>query len=125
MDAALSRILRDILALPDITAEESRRLCELCRILDALQGIFMEDTAQVRSIAPEFESSTYGLMIQKSSFVVAYVPSWLKYSYLLELLVSFTALVGGYSMLKNYAGGLYRRYILLIPRGVASRLRDR
>lgn len=48
MNAALSRILRDILALPDITADESHRLCELCHILNALEGIFVEDPAQVR-----------------------------------------------------------------------------
>jgi protein transport protein DSL1/ZW10 len=42
-DAALSRILQDVLALPDIPEMESRRLSELCRILNALEGLFVED----------------------------------------------------------------------------------
>ncbi|OCH91473.1 hypothetical protein OBBRIDRAFT_886899 [Obba rivulosa] len=66
-DAALSRILRDILAIPDITEAESHRLSELCRIMNALEGLFVEDPNQ-------------------PSFVVPYVPSWLKFSYLSELL---------------------------------------
>ncbi|KAG7445004.1 uncharacterized protein BT62DRAFT_951320 [Guyanagaster necrorhizus] len=66
-EAALSRVLVDILALPDIPEVESGRLAELCRILHALEGLFVEDPEQ-------------------PSFVVAYAPSWLKYSYLSELL---------------------------------------
>ncbi|KAJ4475078.1 hypothetical protein J3R30DRAFT_3506442 [Lentinula aciculospora] len=66
-DAALSRVLQDVLALGDIPELESHRLSELCRILLALEGLFSDD--------PE-----------KPSFVVAYVPSWLKFSYLSELL---------------------------------------
>jgi centromere/kinetochore protein ZW10 len=42
-DAALSRILEDMLALPDIPEMESHRLSELCRILNALEGLFVED----------------------------------------------------------------------------------
>lgn len=42
-DAALSRILQDVLALPDIPEMESHRLSELCRILNALEGLFVED----------------------------------------------------------------------------------
>ncbi|KAJ7879914.1 hypothetical protein B0H14DRAFT_3082805 [Mycena olivaceomarginata] len=64
-EAALSRVLEDILALPDITEVESHRLSELCRMLHALEALFIED---------------------QEPFVVAYVPSWLKFSYLSELL---------------------------------------
>jgi len=67
VDAALSRVLDDILALPDIPEVESHKLSELCRILNALEVLFVEDTEQL-------------------AFVVAYVPSWLKFSYLSELL---------------------------------------
>ncbi|KAF9815102.1 hypothetical protein IEO21_04799 [Rhodonia placenta] len=67
VDSALSRILADVLALPDITEAESHRLNELCHILNALEGLFVENAEQ-------------------PSFVVAYVPSWLKFSYLSELL---------------------------------------
>ncbi|KAJ7654458.1 hypothetical protein DFH06DRAFT_1298890 [Mycena polygramma] len=66
-EAALSRVLEDILALHDIPEVESHRLSELCRILHALEALFIEDTNQ-------------------DPFVVAYVPSWLKFSYLSELL---------------------------------------
>ncbi|KAH9166349.1 Centromere/kinetochore Zw10-domain-containing protein [Lactarius sanguifluus] len=64
---SLMRILGDILALPDITEVESHRLSELCRILHALEGLFIDDPEQ-------------------PSFVVACVPAWLKFSYLSELL---------------------------------------
>ena len=47
VNAALSRMLADILALPDITAEESNKLSELCRIFNALEGLFVEDPSQV------------------------------------------------------------------------------
>ncbi|KAJ3557317.1 hypothetical protein NM688_g1539 [Phlebia brevispora] len=67
INTALGRILGDILALPDITEVESHKLSELCRILNALEGLFVEGPEQ-------------------PSFVVAYVPLWLKYSYLSELL---------------------------------------
>ena len=70
VEAALSRILGDVLALEDITETESHRLSELCRILNALEGQFVEDPDQ-------------------PSFVVSYVPSWLKFSYLSELLVRY------------------------------------
>lgn len=67
-EAALSRILQDVLALEDIPEVESHQLGELCRIFNSLEGLFSEDPTQ-------------------PSFVVAYVPSWLKFNYLSELLV--------------------------------------
>ena len=48
VNAALARILRDILALPDITEVESHKLNELCRILNASEGLFVEDLSRVR-----------------------------------------------------------------------------
>ncbi|KAH9975969.1 hypothetical protein BGW80DRAFT_1295582 [Lactifluus volemus] len=63
----LTCIMDDVLALSDITEVESHRLSELCRILHALEGLFMDDPEQ-------------------PSFVVACVPAWLKFSYLSELL---------------------------------------
>ncbi|KAF9240649.1 hypothetical protein BU15DRAFT_73879 [Melanogaster broomeanus] len=56
VDGVLSRILDDILAIPDIPEVESHKLSELCRILSALEGLFVENTSE-------------------SSFVVSYVPS--------------------------------------------------
>jgi hypothetical protein len=67
-EAALSRILQDILALSDIPEVDSHQLSELCRILNSLEGLFHEDITQ-------------------TSVAVAYVPSWLKFNYLSELLV--------------------------------------
>ncbi|KAI0629379.1 hypothetical protein C8Q77DRAFT_1202629 [Trametes polyzona] len=67
VESAVSRILGDVLALEDITEVESHRLSELCHILNALEGLFVEDP-------------------NHPSFVVSYVPSWLKFSYLSELL---------------------------------------
>ncbi|KZT21579.1 hypothetical protein NEOLEDRAFT_1164550 [Neolentinus lepideus HHB14362 ss-1] len=66
-EAALSRVLSDTLALSDIPEVESHKLSELCRILNALEGLFVEDPEQ-------------------PSTVVTYVPSWLKFSYLSELM---------------------------------------
>ena len=47
-DAALSRVLQDVLELSDIPELESHRLSELCRILNALEGLFCEDSEHVR-----------------------------------------------------------------------------
>ncbi|KAH9967245.1 Centromere/kinetochore Zw10-domain-containing protein [Russula dissimulans] len=63
----LTCVMDDVLALPDITEVESHRLSELCRILHALEGLFIDDPEQ-------------------PSFVVGCVPVWLKFSYLSELL---------------------------------------
>ncbi|KAG2042649.1 hypothetical protein BDR03DRAFT_569603 [Suillus americanus] len=67
VEVSLQRILENILAIPDIPEVESHKLSELCRILAALEGLFVEDSSE-------------------SSFVASYVPSWLKFSYLSELL---------------------------------------
>ncbi|KLO17945.1 hypothetical protein SCHPADRAFT_936603 [Schizopora paradoxa] len=67
VESALSKVIEDILALPDIPELDSRRLSELCRILNALEGLFADD--------PE-----------TGSVAIDHVPSWLKYSYLTELL---------------------------------------
>ncbi|KAJ6619858.1 hypothetical protein B0H10DRAFT_1792597 [Mycena sp. CBHHK59/15] len=80
-EAALSRVLEDVLALPDIPEVESHRLSELCRILHALEGLFVEDANQA---CPRYNASM--TLCPQDSFVVAYVPSWLKFSYLSELL---------------------------------------
>jgi len=49
VNSVLSRILEDITKLPDITADESHRLSELCRMLNALEGLFVEGPEQVSS----------------------------------------------------------------------------
>jgi len=47
VDTTLTSVLEDVLALPDITEVESHRLSELCKILNALEGLFMEDPDKV------------------------------------------------------------------------------
>lgn len=87
VNVALNRILNDILALSDITEQESHKLSEVCHILNAFEGLFVEDHSQVR-LRPLIPLHSTEAAIYKPSFVVAYVPSWLKFSYLSELLVS-------------------------------------
>jgi hypothetical protein len=48
MNFCLTCIMDDILALSDITEVESQRLSEICRILHALEGLFIDDPEQVR-----------------------------------------------------------------------------
>jgi hypothetical protein len=53
VNVALTRMLDDVLALPDIPEVESHRLSELCRIWNALEGLFVEDASQgCSSLAP-------------------------------------------------------------------------
>jgi centromere/kinetochore protein ZW10 len=84
VELSLERILENILAIPDIPEVESHKLSELCRILAALEGLFVEDFSEVCSLCFGQDSL---LIVAQSSFVVSYVPSWLKFSYLSELLV--------------------------------------
>ncbi|TFK65606.1 hypothetical protein BDN72DRAFT_889334 [Pluteus cervinus] len=67
VEGVLTQMLSDILALPDIPEVESHKLAELCRIFHALEGLFMGEGEQ-------------------GSLILSYVPSWLKFSYLSELL---------------------------------------
>ncbi len=50
VDIALSKVIEDVLALPDIPELDSRRLSELCRILNALEGLFADDLDMVSNI---------------------------------------------------------------------------
>jgi centromere/kinetochore protein ZW10 len=47
VEVSLQRILENILAIPDIPEVESHKLSELCRILAALEGLFVEDFNEV------------------------------------------------------------------------------
>lgn len=49
VESALSRILADVLALEDIPEVESGRLSELCKILNALEGLFVDNPEEVCS----------------------------------------------------------------------------
>jgi centromere/kinetochore protein ZW10 len=50
VEVSLERILENILAIPDIPEVESHKLSELCRILAALEGLFVEDFSKVCSL---------------------------------------------------------------------------
>ena len=41
----MSKILQDILALHDIPADDSQKLSELCRILNSLERLFIDDSS--------------------------------------------------------------------------------
>ncbi|KZS94348.1 hypothetical protein SISNIDRAFT_484577 [Sistotremastrum niveocremeum HHB9708] len=71
VNAALTRITRDVLALPDITEMESERLAEATRTLESLQNLF---------VGADGESE-----------IGIYVSSWFRFSYLGELLVASIA----------------------------------
>jgi len=51
VDGVLSRILDSILAISDIPEVESHKLSELCRILTALEGLFVENTSEVSRLS--------------------------------------------------------------------------
>ena len=90
VNAALSRLLADILALPDITEAESHKLSELCRILNALEGLFAEDPSQASKVGNVAHSHT-------DNTPVAFVRRRVRTS-LAEILIPFGA-SGKYSTL--------------------------
>lgn len=47
VDAALFRIMDDVLSLQDIPEADSERLSELCEMLDSLQNLFAYGTGDV------------------------------------------------------------------------------
>jgi centromere/kinetochore protein ZW10 len=112
-DAALSRVLEDVLALPDIPEVESHRLSELCRILHGLEALFVEEANQARTLPQWIEMNQLNGLLQ-DPFVVAYVPSWLKFSYLSELLVrTLPPLVSRHIYaLACSAGGVHGRHLV-------------
>lgn len=84
VDAALARILEDVLALPDIPEVESNRLSELCRILHALEGLFMEDSNSVSAFGQSCLVRWYAEVLQ------ATIHSRIR-TFLAQVLVSFRA----------------------------------
>ena len=56
VNAALARLLADMLAIPDIIKDESHNLSELCHILNASEGLFVEDPAQVSAMTLSLSS---------------------------------------------------------------------
>ena len=81
VDAALSRILEDILALPDITADESHKISELCRILNSIEGLFV-NMDEVSAVWPDFYAKS------PLNFSTA-IPCRCLRSFLAQILVSF------------------------------------
>jgi protein transport protein DSL1/ZW10 len=71
VNALLTRAVISVLSLSDITEVESRRLAELCRLLEQVQALFIKN-GELDSLVGEF------------------VPSWFRFQYLAELLVCKT-----------------------------------
>ncbi|KAL7415552.1 hypothetical protein BDY24DRAFT_263485 [Mrakia frigida] len=67
LNSVLARMLQETIALQDITTKESHRLNEVCKMIHPLEELFVEEVGM-------------------SSSVVAFVPLWLKFCYLSELL---------------------------------------
>jgi len=67
INGVLARVLKEVLVLRDIPEVESQRLAALCRILHPLDELFVESADQVSSVA-------------------MYVPLWLKFTYLSDIL---------------------------------------
>jgi hypothetical protein len=63
VDAVLSTILDEILALPNIPEAESHQLSELCRILNALEGLFVEDAELVHYVSFTIELSNFHISL--------------------------------------------------------------
>ncbi|CED84917.1 Centromere/kinetochore protein zw10 involved in mitotic chromosome segregation [Phaffia rhodozyma] len=72
LNEVLDRILREIIGLDDITTKESERLNALCKSLHPLESIFCSYSDEGTGGSP--------------SAVVSYVPKWLKFCYLSEIL---------------------------------------
>ena len=60
-------MLDDVLALPDIPEVDSRKLSELCRILNALEGLFVETDASANAhISPDSDSVSFNFIVFQS-----------------------------------------------------------
>lgn len=96
LDSALRRILKEVTDLDDITTAESQRLNEMFKLVHPLEASFTEGPGAVRLFTSRFAiaarrdlrltSTSQPLAARQPSVVVHYVPSWLKFCYLSELL---------------------------------------
>lgn len=82
----LSRVTEDILAMHDIPKNESHRLHGICKLMHSFEALFVPDGEAVRF--PIVLTTRSEPNAPQASMVTQYVPSWFKYSYLSELLVS-------------------------------------
>lgn len=81
----LARVLKEVLRLRDIPEVESQRLAALCKILHPLDELFVESADEVALLFPHYQRA-YSDPFQVSS-VAMYVPLWLKFTYLSDILV--------------------------------------
>ena len=81
----LVRVLREVLGLRDIPEVESQRLAALCRILHPLDELFVESPNEV-NFAFLLRRGASSDPFQISN-VAVYVPLWLKFTYLSDILV--------------------------------------
>ena len=99
LDETIQTISAEILALQDITEEESTRLNVLLGLIYPLEEIFVIHPGQVsRFGGVRLERNQLTMLLKQPSTIVAQVPHWLKFCYISELLVSvdFWAVAIGY-----------------------------
>jgi hypothetical protein len=87
-------MLKDVFAIRDISEIVSERLATLCRILHPLDTLFPELDNGVSGISA-FDGATMGSYVcsRQISTVASYVPLWLKFTYLSDILVSFLSVL--------------------------------
>jgi centromere/kinetochore protein ZW10 len=87
VETAVARVADDIIAISDITADESERLKQICEVLKHVEDIFSGHVSiPEAAIAFQLIDLT-GLHVQDTN-IVAYVPHWLRFCYVAEIMVS-------------------------------------
>jgi centromere/kinetochore protein ZW10 len=87
VETAVVQVTNDIVAIPDITADESERLKQICDVLRPVEEMFKSHVSlhacpgRERGIA-DIPSMSQGVNI------VAYVPHWLRFCYVAEIMAS-------------------------------------
>ncbi|KJF61392.1 ribosome biogenesis protein YTM1 [Coccidioides immitis RS] len=82
ISAAINKLILDIEDLSDISDAESRRLAEFCTSLSNLEDLFLPDPSTDPNAANQPEAIPMTAM---------YVPNWLKFQYLINILESSLA----------------------------------
>lgn len=85
VETAIARVADDIIAIPDITADESERLKQICEVLKHVEEIFDSHVRLV--IEGDVITALTWSMLQGVN-IVAYVPHWLRFCYVAEIMVS-------------------------------------
>ena len=127
-EAALTKVLEDILALGDIPELDSQKLCELCQILNALEGLFIDDSdpEMVGLINIRFETAI--LVLKGYTIDLAAIRCRCPRSVVVEVLISIriigtwlSPIIYPREILTSSLGRNYCRYFLSIRPRSADR----